>query len=77
MPTAEKVAVISKPGATPPRPRLFDEVRRGLRVKHYSLRMEQAYLYWSRWYIQSNGRRHSRELGRKQVERSSANKKQS
>jgi hypothetical protein len=41
MPTAEDIAVISKPGAAAPRPRLFDEVGSGSRVKHYSLRAEQ------------------------------------
>ena len=68
MPTGEDLAVISNPGSVSPRPRLFDEVRRRLRVKHYSLRTEQAYLYWIRRYIQSNGRRHPRELGGTEIE---------
>lgn len=66
--TAEDVAVISNPGSVSPRPRLLDEVRRRLRVKHYSLRTEQAYVYWIRRYIQINGRRHPRELGGKEIE---------
>ncbi|KAF1708306.1 integrase [Pseudoxanthomonas kalamensis DSM 18571] len=49
-------------------PRLLEEVRRRLRVKHYSLRTEQAYLYWIRRYIHANGKRHPREMGGKQVE---------
>jgi hypothetical protein len=53
----------------PERPRLLDEVRRRLRMKHYSLRTEQAYLYWIRRYIQANGRRHPREMGGAEVER--------
>jgi len=69
MPTAEDLAVISNPEPVPPKPRLFDEVRRRLRVKHYSLRTEQAYLYWIRRYIQINGRRHPRELGGTEIER--------
>ena len=68
MPTAEGLAVISNPGSVPPRLRLFDEVRRRLRVKHCILRTEQAYLYWIRRYIQANGRRHPRELGGTEVE---------
>lgn len=44
------------------RPRLLDEVRGRLRLKHYSLRTEQVYLYWIRRYIRANGRRHPREL---------------
>lgn len=45
-----------------PRLRLFDAVRDRLRVKHYSLRTEQAYLYWIRRYIRACGGRHPREL---------------
>ena len=46
-----------------PRPKLLDEVRRRMRVKRYSLRTEQAYLYWIRRYIRTNAPRHPRELG--------------
>jgi integron integrase len=51
------------------RPRLLDEVRSRLRLKHYSLRTEKAYLYWIRRYIHANGRRHPRELDGVAVER--------
>ena len=47
---------------------LLGEVQRRLRVKRYSLRTEQAYLYWIRRYIHLNGMRHPRELGGAQVE---------
>lgn len=50
-------------------PRLLDDVRNRLRLKHYSLRTEKAYLYWIRWYIYANGRRHPRELDGVAVER--------
>ncbi len=49
-------------------PRLLDEVRRRLRLKRYSLRTEQAYLYWIRCYIRTNGLRHPREIGGAEVE---------
>ena len=49
--------------------RLFDEVRGQLRVHHYSLRTEQAYLGWIRRFIVANGRRHPREMGGAEVER--------
>jgi len=49
-------------------PRLLDEVRRKLRVKHYSLRTEQAYVGWIRRFILANGKRHPRELGADEVE---------
>jgi integron integrase len=40
-----------------------------LRVKHYSLRTEQAYVGWIRRFILANGRRHPREMGGPDVER--------
>ena len=46
----------------PERPRLLEEVRKRLRLKHYSMRTEQAYLYWIRRYIRASGRKHPREL---------------
>ena len=51
------------------RPRLLDDVRNRLRLKHYSLRTEKAYLYWIRRYIRANGLRHPRELDGVAVER--------
>jgi integron integrase len=42
--------------------RLLEQVRSRLRLKHYSLRTEKAYLYWIRRYILANGKRHPREL---------------
>lgn len=54
----------------PPRPvRLMDEVRRCLRLKHYSLRTEQAYTGWIRRFILANDKRHLRDMGGSEVER--------
>lgn len=64
----ESTAVITNPPERPVGLRLFDEIRRRLRVKHYSLRTEQAYLYWIRRYIKANAPRHPRELGGVHVE---------
>jgi integron integrase len=55
--------------AESPPPRLLDQVRSRMRVKHYSLRTEKAYLFWIRRYILANGKRHPRELGGMVVER--------
>lgn len=51
-----------------PAPRLLDEVRRKLRVKHYSLRTEQAYVGWIRRFILANAKRHPRDMGAVEVE---------
>jgi len=44
-------------------PRLLDRVRDTIRVKHYSLRTEQAYLDWIKRFILFHGKRHPSELG--------------
>ena len=36
--------------------RLVDQVREVLRYKHYSLKTEQAYLYWIRFFVRWYGR---------------------
>jgi integron integrase len=46
---------------------LLTQLREQLRYLHYSIRTEQAYLYWVRQFIHFNGLRHPRELGRQEV----------
>lgn len=52
----------------PRAPRLLDQMRDALRVRHYSLRTEQAYTHWTRRYILFHGKRHPREMGAVEVE---------
>jgi len=47
----------------PPSPRLLDQLRGELRVRHYSLRTEEAYSDWVRRYILFHGKRHPKDLG--------------
>lgn len=49
-------------------PRLLDQVRGKIRLKHYSLRTEQAYLDWIKRFIRHHGKRHPREMGAAEVE---------
>lgn len=49
-------------------PRLLDLVRDRLRLKHYSLRTEQAYVGWIKRYIIHHGRRHPKDMGKREVE---------
>ena len=51
------------------RPRLLDQVRDRIRVKHYSIRTEQAYLGWIKRFILFHGKRHPLTLGAPDVER--------
>jgi integron integrase len=48
-------------------PKLLDRVRRHLRVKHYSIRTEQAYIDWIRRYILFHHKRHPSEMGEKEI----------
>ena len=43
-------------------PKLLDRVRWHLRVKHYSVRTEQAYVDWIRRYILFHRKRHPNEM---------------
>ena len=52
---AREPAAISDPSAAHGRPRLMDEVCHTWRLKHFSLRTEQAHLYWTRRHIRNNG----------------------
>lgn len=48
-------------------PKLLIRVKNCIRDKHYSLRTEEAYVYWIRWYIRFNGLRHPLEMGAAEV----------
>ncbi len=48
-------------------PRLLGQVRERIRVKHYSLHTEDAYLHWIRRLIFFPGKRHPHELGGPEV----------
>ena len=49
-------------------PKLLDQVRGKVRLKHYSIRTEQAYVDWIKRFILHFGKRHPRELGAADVE---------
>lgn len=48
-------------------PKLMDRMRETLRLHHYSLRTEQAYMDWVRRYIYFHDKRHPQELGAAEV----------
>ena len=47
--------------------KLLDQLWRAIRLRHYSLRTEQAYVYWCRFYIRYHRLRHPREMGEQEV----------
>ena len=44
------------------KPRLLDQVREAVRLRHYSYRTEQQYIGWIRRYILFHGKRHPADL---------------
>ena len=54
--------------ASPKSPGLLEVTRDRIRVKHYSLRTETAYLGWIKRYIAFHGKTHPRHLGEAEME---------
>src|SRR5207253_1073806 len=48
-------------------PRLLDRVRSACRVRHYSLRTEDAYHDWIKRFILFHGKRHPSEMGAAEI----------
>jgi hypothetical protein len=44
-------------------PRLLDQVRDGIRRKHYSIRTQQAYVEGIRRFVLDYNKRHPRDMG--------------
>jgi len=49
------------------KPKLLDQVRDKIRVKHYSIRTEKAYSDWIKRFILFHGKKHPSELGAEAV----------
>ena len=49
-------------------PKLLPRLRDALRLRHYSIRTEQAYVDWVRRFVVFHGRRHPARLGASEVQ---------
>jgi len=49
-------------------PKLLDQVRARIRVKHYSIRTEAQYVQWIKRFIYFHDKRHPRDMGAPEVE---------
>ena len=49
------------------RPKLLDQVRTAIRVRHYSLRTEQSYIHWVKRFIFFHNKRHPAMMGEAEV----------
>ena len=59
--------MIASPAPPVSRPKLLDRVRWHLRLKHYSIRTEQAYLDWIRRFILFHGKRHPADMAEDEI----------
>ena len=57
------------PSPAPPPPRLLDRVREACRVRHYSIRTEDAYADWIKRFILFHDKRHPQEMGAAEINR--------
>jgi integron integrase len=53
---------------TAQRPKLLDRIRNTCRLRHYSLRTEQAYVHWAKKFILYHGKRHPLSMGKPEIE---------
>src|SRR5207249_2934968 len=49
------------------KPKLLDQIRQLMRLRHYSLRTEEAYVGWIRRYILYHGKRHPKDLDKSHI----------
>ncbi len=63
------MSVLLKPlGADRRTPRLMEQVRQAIRLRHYSERTETAYVHWIRHFIVFHDKRHPEEMAAPEVE---------
>src|SRR3569832_2386740 len=51
------------------KPKLLEQVREKIRVKHYSIRTEKAYVDWIKRFILFHGKKHPAQMGMEEVNR--------
>src|SRR5438309_11809327 len=54
-------------GKIPHMPKLLDQVREVARMKHYSIRTEQAYVDWIKRYIFFHNKRHPADMAEPEI----------
>ena len=56
------------PSVAPGPPRLLDQVREAIRVRHLARNTERAYVHWVKRFILFHGRRHPRDMAEREVQ---------
>lgn len=55
--------------ATPPKPKLLDQVRQAIQTRHYSYMTGRAYVHWIKRFILFHNKRHPAEMGEAEIGR--------
>ena len=63
-----RIAVINFPQA-PQKPKLLDQVRQTIRMRHYSPRTEETYVHWIKRFIFFHNKRHPSEMAEPEIAR--------
>jgi len=53
--------------ATVTKPKLMDQLREAIRVRHYSYKTEQSYVQWVKRYILFRDKRHPSAMGEAEI----------
>jgi hypothetical protein len=53
---------------SPAKPKLLDQVRSAIRVKHYSYRTEETYVNWIKRFILFHHKRHPQDMNSPEIE---------
>ena len=64
----ERSVAVTAP-ATPPKPKLLDQVRQAIRTRHYSPRTEETYVHWIKRFIFFHNKRHPAEMTEAEIAR--------
>jgi len=62
----ERSAPVSPP-ASPPKPKLLDQVRQAVRTCHCSPKTEETYVHWIKRFIFFHNKRHPAQMGEKEI----------
>ncbi len=49
------------------KPKLLDQVRSAIRIRHYSIRTEEAYVQWIKRFILFHNKRHPKDMGAPEI----------
>jgi integron integrase len=54
--------------SAPKQPNLLEQMQSVIRMKHYSIRTEEAYVHWVKRFVLFHGKKHPKYMGQKEVQ---------